>query len=312
MEEVRHVEIDGKMSVGELVRKMRAAGVMGGGTIGKAVDILEEMVKDKECKVFLGLAGAMVPGGMKKIIIDMLRSGLIDVFVTTGANLTHDIIESLGHNHFQGRADVDDVELEKKGIDRIYDVFMKDCVYEDLDNFIISLKDKFEKKKMNIKEFLWEIGKNVKSEDSILRVCYEKKIPVFCPAISDSGLGQMSFMNLINRGVIEVGAFGDLSEIQDIAWTAKKIGVIYLGGGVPKNYIQQAMQFMPTKANELGGANYGVQITMDRAEPGGSSGAPLREGLSWGKMNPGGKHVTVICDVTIALPLIYGALKERV
>ena len=98
----------------------------------------------------------------------------------------------------------------------------------------------------------------------------------------------------------------DLKEIMDISWTSKKAGVIYFGGGVPKNYIQQAMQLCPKSAS------YGVQVTMDRPEPGGSSGAELREGISWGKMNPKAKFVDLICDATIAMPVIYAALKERI
>ena len=104
---------------------------------------------------------------------------------------------------------------------------------------------------------------------------------------------------------IRVDAFDDLKEILDIAWTAKKIGVFYVGGGFPKNYIQQAMQFS-TKQH---GADYGIQITMDRPEPGGSSGAELKEGISWGKMSPKGDYVTLICDTTIALPIIWAAVK---
>jgi len=92
----------------------------------------------------------------------------------------------------------------------------------------------------------------------------------------------------------------------DIAWTSKKTGVVYIGGGVPKNYIQQAMQLSPHKAE------YGIQITMDRPEHGGSSGAELKEGISWGKMNPDANFVNVICDATIALPILYGAVKERI
>jgi deoxyhypusine synthase len=138
-----------------------------------------------------------------------------------------------------------------------------------------------------------------------LRTCFEKKIPIFCPAIADSGIGLMIWGNLAKGKSINVGTFDDMKEILSIAWDSKKSAVFYVGGGVPKNYIQQAMQFSPNAA-ELG-----VQITMDRPEPGGSSGAELREGISWGKMSGKGDFVDVICDATIALPLIYAALKER-
>lgn len=310
MEPVEHIEIKNNIYVKELIEQFNKSGVFSAGKLGRAAEIVKEMVDDKECRTFLGVSGALVPGGMKRIIVDMLNKGCIDVLVTTGANVTHDIIESLGHRHYKGRSDADDVELERKNIDRIYDVYMKDDVYKDLDNFVIGLKDKFEKKKLNIKEFLWEVGKHIKNEDSIVRACYKNNIPIFCPALSDSGFGQMCYVNLVQKGIIDICAFDDLNDIQDIAWTAKRIGVIYLGGGVPKNYIQQAMQFTPIKDKDRGGADYGVQITMDRPEHGGSSGAPLKEGISWGKMKYKGKRVTVMCDVTVALPIIWAYLKS--
>lgn len=305
MEKVKQIEITKGMKASELVKQMGLSGVMGAGRIAKAAEILKEMKNDKGCVKFFGFAGAMVPGGMKNIVTDLLQNGYIDIFVTTGANLTHDLIESLGYSHLQGTSNANDEELHKKGIDRIYDSFMPNKVYEGMEDFFVKNFDKLSGKKMNIREFLWKLGSLVPKKDSILRVCFEKKIPIFCPAISDSGIGLMIWGRLAEGKKIEVDTFDDLKEILDIAWTAKKAGIIYIGGGTPKNFIQQAMQFSP-----LGGANYGIQITMDRPEPGGSSGAPLKEGISWGKMNSKGKFVDVICDATIALPLIYGAVKE--
>ena len=300
MKEVKHVKIKKGMKVDELVRGMRDAGVMGGGKLGKAVDILEEMIKDKECKVFVGVAGALIPGGMREIIIDLLD--YVDVFVCTGATLTHDLIEALGNRHYQGTERIDDAKLNKKGIDRIYDSFMKNEVYQDLEEFFNEHFDEL-KSEENIKEFLWKLGSLVK-ERSILKKCYEKRIPIFCPGISDSGIGLMVWNKIVNNEECKVKVFDDLKEMLDIAITSKKNGILYLGGGVPKNFIQQALQFGNM-------ASYGVQITMDRAEHGGSSGAELREGISWGKMSDKGNFVDVICDVTIALPLVFGGLKER-
>ena len=300
MKEVKHVKIKKGMKVDELVRGMRDAGVMGGGKLGKAVDILEEMIKDKECKVFVGVAGALIPGGMREIIIDLLD--YVDVFVCTGATLTHDLIEALGNRHYQGTEKIDDAKLNKKGIDRIYDSFMKNEVYQDLEEFFNEHFDEL-KSEENIKEFLWKLGSLVK-ERSILKKCYENRIPIFCPGISDSGIGLMVWNKIVNNEECKVKVFDDLKEMLDIAITSKKNGILYLGGGVPKNFIQQALQFGNM-------ASYGVQITMDRAEHGGSSGAELREGISWGKMSDKGKFVDVICDITIALPVIFGGLKER-
>ena len=304
MKTIKHVDVKKRMYVNDLVKEMSQSGVFGAGRIAKAADIIEDMFKDKECKVFLGIAGAMVPGGMKNIIIDMLNSRYIDAIVTTGATLTHDLAEALGYKHYIGTAHADDSELHRKGFDRMYDSYMPNKVYESLEKFFNSILENMHKK-INIKEFLWYIGKHVKSKDSILRVCYEKQIPIFCPGIADSGIGLMIWGNLVKGKKIDVNVFDDLKEIIDIAWTAKKRGFIYIGGGVPKNYIQQAMQFSKE------GADYGVQITTDMPEYGGSSGAELREGISWGKLKENAKFVDVYCDATIALPLIYAAVKDR-
>ena len=145
------------MSVNELVKQMGSAGVLGAGRLGKAVNICKAMIKDKDCKVFLGLAGPLVPAGMREIIIDWIENKWVDVVVTTGATLTHDLGEALGYRHYQGRADADDAELHKKGLDRIYESYMPNKIYGGMEDFIIrnfvNLKDK-----KSIREFLWEIG----------------------------------------------------------------------------------------------------------------------------------------------------------
>ena len=310
---IKPIEIKKDMKISELVEAMGDLGFQAR-KICEAAEIFKQMKNDSDCRVFFGLAGAMIPGGMKKIIVDMLNEGYIHVFVTTGANLTHDLIEALGHRHYKGTHLANDSELKKKKIDRIYDVFLKDEVYEKLEDFFEKIFPNLPKK-MNIKEFLWEIGKNLEDKNSILKVCYDKKIPIFCPGIADSGIGLMMWGRLVKGENIEeklvkeskvsVDVFDDLREMLDLAWTCEKAGVFYVGGGLPKNFVQQAMQF----SNKQLGANYGIQITTDRPEPGGSSGAPLGEGISWGKMDPQAKFVNVFCDATIALPLIYGAVK---
>jgi deoxyhypusine synthase len=304
MKEIIPIKIKKDMKVSELVDEMGGAG-FGAETISKASQVMKDMFLDKDCKVFIGMAGAMVPAGMKQIIIDMLDRA--DIFVTTGANLTHDLIEAIGEKHYHGDSSVNDEELHKQGIDRIYNVFMKNSVYEKLEDlfekYFSELKDC-----VNVREFLWKLGEMISKENpkanSILLKCYKKKIPIFCPGIADSGIGLMMWGRIAaGKGGTKIDVFGDMNEIIDIAWTSKKRGIIYVCGGLPKNFIQQSLQFSK-------GADYGIQITTDRTEPGGSSGAPLREGISWGKMNPKAKFVDVFCDATIALPLIYGAIKD--
>lgn len=302
MEKIKAFRYRKNLSVNDFVRKLDGLGFQAR-KLGQATDITELMIKDQDCKVFLGVAGALVPAGMKEILVDMISSGWIDVLVITGANLTHDLIEDLGYNHLMGHEDMDDYKLNKKGLVRMYNTLMPNKAYEKLEEFFKKNWEEISKQE-SIKDFLWALGK-LSPGKGILRTCYNKKIPIFCPAISDSGIGLMMWNQLSQGKKAELKALDDLKEILDIAWTAKRTGVIYLGGGTPKNYIQQAMQFSKE-------ANYGVQITMDRAEFGGSSGAELKEGISWGKLSHNATNINLACDITIALPLIYTALKQRI
>jgi len=301
MKPITPIKIKKGEKASEIVSDFKKLG-FGANKIAKASMIFDDMIKDKDCKVFMGTAGALVPAGMKQIIIDMINKKWIDVLVTTGATLTHDLIEGLGHKHYQGHHMMDDKELHQKGLDRMYDVFMENKVYQSLEDFFEKNFDALQKA-TNIKEFLEILGK-LSPEGTILNTCYKNKVSLFCPAISDSGIGLMVWNNLIKNKKTNIDVFSDLKDIIEISMTSKKSGFIYLGGGTPKNFIQQALQFSK-------GADYGIQITMDRPEPGGSSGADLRESISWGKLSEKAKFVDVICDVTIALPLIHSYLIDN-
>jgi len=323
MEKVKPIKLEKDMKVSELVSQMKNAG-FGARKIGRAREVACEMFSDSDCKVFLGLAGAMVPAGMKQIIIDLVRENKIDAIVSTGANLTHDLVEALGDEHYHCDS-WDDEEFREKGYDRMYNVLMKNEVYVKLEKF---MEDNWEnlQEAGTIQEFLSGIGKilsegkgnsydttpppgrevvsggdvvgDADGGDSILRACYESGTKLFCPALADSGIGLMIWGRKVAGKEISIDAFDDMKEIIDFAWTAKKSGVVYVGGGTPKNFIQQSLQFSK-------GADFGVQITTDVAESGGSSGAPLEEGKSWGKLKSDAKFVDVKCDATIAMPLIF-------
>lgn len=297
MKKIDPIKIREGMKTSELVEGMENMG-FGAQSISKASNIMKKMFSDEDCSVFLGVAGAMVPAGMKEVILDLLDN--TDVFVTTGANLTHDLVESLGESHYRIEREFDDVKLREEGFDRMYDVVMNNSVYEKLETFFEENWDKLKNCK-TIKEFLWKVGELCPGE-GILKKCYEKKIPVFCPALADSGIGLIIWGRKVVGKNIEIDAFEDMKEIIDVAWTAKKRGIIYVGGGVPKNFIQQSLQFSK-------GAEYGIQITTDRQESGGSSGAPLKEGVSWGKLKDNAEFVDVFCDATIALPLILSSVR---
>lgn len=295
MEKVQPLKLEKDMTVSELVEAMSRTG-FGARSIGRANAVVRKMFDDPDCTVFLGQAGAMVPAGMKQLFIDKILEGKVDCFVTTGATLTHDLIEALGEGHYHCDS-WDDEDFNDKGYDRMYNVFMKNEVYEKLECFFKDNWDALQDVK-NIRELTRKLGELVPASNSILRACFEKDVPIFCPGIADSGIGLMIWGNLAKGRSLRCDVFADMDEIIKLAWDAKKRGVIYVGGGLPKNFIQQSLQFSE-------GAELGVQITTDTPQPGGSSGAPLEEGKSWGKLKKDAEFVDVFCDATIALPLVF-------
>jgi len=304
---IKHIEVRGDMTVDELVREFGKSGVFSAGRVAEATDIFYEMVSRKDVTTYLGLAGALVPGGMRQIIADLIRDRMIDVLVTTGANMVHDLIEAFGGSHYRGSATVDDSELYRLKIDRIYDVFLYEQDFGMYDELFVKMLEDLPSKQMSIREFMYEIGKRIEDPNSILRIAAENKVPIFCPAVADSaiGLDVWKFKPKYNPELF-VSTFADLKDFLGIVKKAKQNGAILLGGGVPKNFILQAMIEI-----KRGGYDHVVQITMDRPEPGGLSGATLEEAKSWGKVKGQARAVQVIGDASVIFPLMVAAVRER-
>ncbi len=302
LRKVNQYEITENTDIIELINSLKETG-FNAKRLALACEIYNEMINIEDCVKFFGLAGALVPAGLQRNIYDFIKEGFIDILVTTGATLTHDLAEALGFHHLQGNIELnelDDKGLHKEEINRIYDVFMPNKVYEGIEEFVSKLK--IPDIQMSISSFLKFLGNQLpRNSCSILRVCYDKDIPIFCPAFTDSGLAmQLGF----HHQKLNLNHFADMLEMVNLAWEAKTAGICIVGGGVPKNFIMQALQFCPNSAT------YAIQITMDRPESGGLSGATLREAISWGKINEKAKYSTVISDATIALPLIFWFLKK--
>ncbi|MFX0001164.1 MAG: deoxyhypusine synthase family protein [Candidatus Hodarchaeota archaeon] len=302
LKKVNQFEIKNNTDIVELINSLKETG-FNAKRLALACEIYNEMINNPDCVKFFGLAGALVPAGMQRVIYDFIKEGYIDILVTTGANLTHDLAEALGYKHLQGDIEsriTNDNFLHKEQINRIYDVFMPNKVYEGIEDFVSKLD--IPDKKMSVSSFLRFLGEQLpKDSNSILRICYEMQIPIFCPAFTDSGLAlQLGF----HHQKINLNHFADMLEMVNLSWDAKVAGICIVGGGVPKNFIMQSLQFSPNSAA------YAIQITMDRPEPGGLSGATLREAISWGKINEKAKFSTIISDATIALPIILWFLKK--
>ena len=299
---INQAKITPNMSVDSLVSEFNGC-AFGAGRIAEAVDIYCDMQRDDTTK-FFGFAGAMVPAGMRSIVSDLIRDGYIDVLVTTGANMVHDLVESLGLHHYKGTDITDDVELKHEEINRIYDVFLPEHHFTDFEDKMQSIYGDLGSETISIRELMTHIGKNLDDNNSILKTAADMDVPIYCPAIQDSMIGLQAWLYK-EMNTLNVDAFADMSEFMNICYDAKKAGALLIGGGVPKNYIFQSMLVTP---NDF---DYAIQLTMDTPETGGLSGATLDEARSWGKVGEEARSVTVYADATITLPIIVAAARSR-
>ncbi len=277
-----------------------------------ALKVWEKMLKE-DTFIFFGLAGAMVPAGMRKVVMYLIQQRYIDCLVSTGANLFHDIHETIGKYHYIGSTEIDDIKLRQARIDRIYDTFASEDEFIATDNTIAQWAEEFPKRNYSTREFLYLLGKRLFSyqEDGILKSAAKVKIPVYCPALGDSSIGIALTELYQKRGVkIEFDILKDIAETAYLA-SLKETGVIYIGGGVPKNFIQQTEVTAPFLGYKVSGHKYAIQITQDVPFWGGLSGCTFQEAQSWGKIALDADMVTVYADATIILPLLVTALAEK-
>lgn len=304
-------EVKKSVRVDKLLRDMSQTGFQGR-NLGLALAVWQDMLKDSTT-IFLGLAGALVPAGLRKIISYLIRKRLIDCLVSTGANLFHDTHETLGRFHFQGTPDADDLTLRRNRIDRIYDIFAAEKEFCKTDEFIAAFTQRIDRSRpYSTREYLYLLGGHlakVSKEEGILVSAFKEKVPVYCPALGDSSIGiALAVDKYRGRGTILFDILQDVVEMANIVMDSKSTGVIYLGGGTPKNFIQQAEITASFFKNLITGHKYAIQITADSPHWGGLSGCTFEEAQSWGKIARKARKVTVHCDVTIALPFLVSGL----
>lgn len=302
---VRHIQLKPDISIKELVKEMGKCGVFSAGRVAKAVEIYREMLR-KKSTIFMGVGGAVIPGGLRNVLASAIREDMVDVMVVTGANATHDLIEAFGGRHVRGNELVDDATLRSRRISRIYDVYVPQRAFEIFEEKIQPIFAKVfrDGSRISSAELLRRIGLELNDKNSFLKAAAEKGVPVFCPAIADSILGLQAWL-YSQEHEVTIDVLKDIKEIFELASEAKNPGAVLLGGGVPKNFIFQSMLLTPRSFD------YAIQITMDRPEPGGLSGATLEEAKSWGKISKNAKTVMVIGDTTVILPIILASVMEK-
>jgi len=306
------MELEPNMTVNQLIQQFDNAGSFGAGRLATACDVFENMVRDEKCTVFLALAGAVVPAGLRYIIADLIRKRLIDALVSTGANMIHDLIEALGGHHYKGHWFVDDFFLYKYHINRIYDIFVPEEDFVKADKILIEMFDEIAKENqgqvLSTSELMRLIGSRLEDPKSIVRAAYEGNVPIFLPAMRDS---EFAYIHIVHtkrnkkEEALLVDSFKEASEMVALAQKSERLGMIVIGGGVPRNAVQHAA-LMADK-----GLDYAVIITTDRPEYGGLSGSTLEETISWGKLKRKAGKVMVIGDAMIIFPLTVTAVLER-
>ncbi len=319
-------------SVSQLLAEMSRTAYQGR-KLGEAVTVWENMLREKDLTIVMGLAGSMSTAGQWTIVNWLMEKRFIDVLVSTGANVSEDIVDAMGFGYWQGSHLVDDETLLKADINRYYDVFGKEIDYRKMEelvtDFVMTLKTEYP---YSSAEFFHLLGKYLskKKIPAIAAVAYENGVPIFSPAMVDSAYGE-SFLMAKNQGHnVILDSVKEFDQFVTIGTKTKDVGVVYLGGGVPKDLTQLiAISVSPMTQDQgvkgrKGGLRkslqeyyyphkYAIQITTDSPQWGGLSGCTLEEAISWGKINSqSGTRAVCYCDITIALPLITHALNERV
>ena len=302
---VSQINVDKDMKIIDLINQFDQSGVLGAGRVARACNILTDMINDEEMRVFMSLGGPLIPGGMRNIITRMISEGHVDLIVSSGANITHDLVEAFGGSHYRHEGK-DDEELNQEGIGRIADINVGSDDFTIFETEIIKIFEKISKDKkiLSIQGLLYEIGLLVEDENSFVAQAARNNIPIFAPGLIDSMIGLQLWIFSQDHDFV-VDAVADMHYLSDIVFEAEKVGAILLGGGLTKHY---------TLASNVikGGLDAGIQITMDRPEAGSLGGAPLEEAKSWAKARCGSSLASVVGDVTVIFPLIYAAALDRI
>ena len=275
-----------------------------------AAKIYNEMLKDKDCTIFLTLAGSTSAAGCMNIYKDLVKYNMVDAVVATGASIIDmDFFEALGFKHYQGSQFQNDKELRENYIDRIYDTYIDEDELQICDKKICEIADNLEPKSYTSREFINEIGKYLKNnsvkKNSLIETAYEKNVPIFCPAFTDSsaGFGLVIHQEKNPKKHITIDSIREFRELTEIKIQSKGSGLFMIGGGVPKNFIQDTVICAELLGKEVDMHKYAIQITVADSRDGACSSSTLKEASSWGKVDVT-KEQMVFAEATSVLPLI--------
>jgi deoxyhypusine synthase len=282
-----------------------------------AADILQRMINDKGCSVFLTLAGSTSAGGCMQVYVDMVKNNMIDAIVATGAAIVDmDFFEALGFKHYRGTPFIDDHMLRDNYIDRIYDTYIDEEELQHCDATVKQIADTLEPRPYSSREFIKEMGRYLVThsvkKDSLVQVCYEHDVPIFCPAFSDSsaGFGLVKHQWENPGSHVSIDSVKDFLELTQIKMAAKTTGLFMIGGGVPKNFAQDTVICAEILGKDVPMHQYAVQITVADVRDGACSSSTLKEASSWGKVETVFEQM-VYAEATSVLPLIVSYAYHR-
>ena len=310
MKPVKDIQLQKGMTADDLVRELYESGGFTAKKLAVGVDILETMIQDKECTMFLSFPACIISTGTRGVIREMLKRNLVDVVVTTCGTLDHDLAR-VWKDYFHGSFMADDRELHKKGVSRLGNIFIPlECYGAILEEKMQPILEELYqiKQKWSTKDIIWEFGKRLEKEkngkDSIMYWAWKNKIPIFVPGITDGAFGSQLWMYYQEHRDFTIDLFSDEQELSDIVFDAKKTGAFIIGGGISKHHVIWWAQFKD-------GLDYAVYLTTAVEYDGSLSGAQTREGISWGKITEKADNVTIEGDATVLLPLMVSTLLER-
>lgn len=278
--------------------------------LARATEIFNMMLKDKKCSVILTLAGSTSAGGCMKVYADMVKLGMVDAIVATGASIVDmDFFEALGFKHYQGTPFIDDKFLRKNYIDRIYDTYIDEKDLQNCDHTIFKIANSLEARPYSSREFIWEMGKylkkHAKKKESLIELAYDHNVPIFCPAFTDSSAGFGLVLHQVKnpKKHMTIDSIADFKELTDIKIKAGTTGLLMVGGGVPKNFVQDTVVCAEILGEEVDMHKYAVQITVADSRDGACSSSTLKEACSWGKVDTTFEQM-VYAEATSVIPLL--------
>ncbi len=282
-----------------------------------AADILQRMINDKECSIILTLAGSTSAGGCMQVYVDMVKNNMIDAVVATGASIVDmDFFEALGFKHYRGTPFIDDKMLRDNYIDRIYDTYIDEEELQECDMTIRKIADTLEPRPYSSREFIKAMGRYLvdhsKKKDSLVQACYEHDVPIFCPAFSDSsaGFGLVKHQYDNPEKHMSIDSVKDFLELTQVKIAAETTGLFMIGGGVPKNFVQDTVICAEILGEDVPMHKYAIQITVADVRDGACSSSTLKEASSWGKVDTVYEQM-VYAEATTVVPLIVSYAYHR-